>query len=361
MKDKKELKMKELYNFLTSLIETPTISGFESENTAKFAKLCLDYSEGFFESFEILPSGSLLFCRKCGKASAKKLVLDAHIDTIGFAVSELCGDGFVKVTNLGGVDPYILPSTPVKIYGKEELYAVFSSIPPHLSKKDENNELKISDLYVDTGLENEKLSKIVDVGTPVGFAEKPIALQNGIIASHSLDDKACVAAAVLCCRKLAQRANELCCDVYVHLSCGEERTALGAKTLPYVLDADACIVLDVNFAKAIGIENYESLVMGEGAGVSYSAFSKRSFTDFIVKTAKNNNIPIQSVVEMKSTGTNATQMHRNGIASAVLSVPLKNMHTFSEEVSLSDIDACAEVLAAVVCEFENFECVKKIV
>ena len=149
--------------------------------------------------------------------------------------------------------------------------------------------------------------------------------------------------------------------MYVHLAAGEERNALGAKTLPYFLAADACVVLDVNFAKAVGIESYESLVLGKGAGVSYSASTKRSFTDFIVDTAKKCGLPMQSVVEMRSTGTNATQMHRNGIASAVLSVPLKNMHTFSEEVSLSDIEACADVLAAVADEFYNFECIKKIV
>ncbi len=353
--------MKELYNFLTSIVEIPTISGFESENITKIAELCLHYSGTFFDGYEILPSGSVLFCRKCGKDNAKKIVLDAHIDTIGFAVSELCGDGYVKVTNLGGVDPYILPATPVKIYGKEEIYAVFSSVPPHLSKKDEKQDLKISDLYVDTGLDDKALSEFVQVGTPVGFAERPTRLQNGIVASHSLDDKACMAAAILCCRKLVQSGKAPDCDVYVHFACGEERNALGAKTLPYILDADACIVLDVNFAKALGIESYESLVLGKGAGVSYSASTKRSFTDFIVDVAKKHGLPMQSVVEMRSTGTNATQMHRNGIASAVLSVPLKNMHTFSEEVALSDIEACADVLSAVVCEFFSFECVRKIV
>ena len=355
------MRSEELFQFLKEIIGIPTISGFESENIEKIAKACLDFAGGFFDGYEILPSGSVLFCRKCGKENAKKLVFDAHIDTIGFAVSELCPDGFVKVTNLGGVDPYILPATPVKIYGKEELYAVFSSIPPHLAKKDEKQELKISDLFVDTGLEDEALKNVVSIGTPCGFAENPVLLQNGIIASHSLDDKACVAAAILCCRKLAQSGKDLCCDVYVHLAAGEERNALGAKTLPYFLDADACVVLDVNFAKAVGIESYESLVLGKGAGVSYSASTKRSFTDFVVDTAKNCGLPMQSVVEMRSTGTNATQMHRNGIASAVLSVPLKNMHTFSEEVSLSDIESCADVLAAVAGEFYNFECIKRIV
>ena len=355
------MKNKELYFFLENLITIPTVSGFEADNIDKIAELCLKFSGGFFDGYEKLPSGSILFGRECGKADAKKLVFDAHIDIIGFAVSEFCGGGFVKVTNLGGVDPYILPATPVKIYGEEVLYGVFSSIPPHLANKNEDKSLKISDLYVDTGLADEELEKLVKIGTPCGFADSPMLLQNDIIASHSLDDKACVAAAILACRKMAEDGDFPDCDVYVHLAVGEEKTALGAKTLPYFLDADGCIVLDVNFAYTQGVEVHESLILGGGSGVSYSASIKRELTDFIVDTAIAEGIPMQSVVEMRSTGTNATQMHRNGIPSAVLSVPLKNMHTFSEEVSLSDIDACAEVLAAVAYEFDGFESTRKIV
>ena len=353
--------MKKLYDFLTSLIETPTISGFESDNIEKIADICLEFSGGFFDGYEILPSGSILFCKKCGKEDAKKLVFDAHIDTIGFAVSELCGGGFVKVTPLGGVDPYILPATPIKLYGKEEIYGVFSSVPPHLAGKGGNKDLKITDLYVDTGLADDELESIVTIGTPCGFADKPMLLCNDTVASHSLDDKACVAAAILACRYLAEDEEDVQCDVYVHLAVGEEKTALGAKTLPYVLDADGCIVLDVNFAYTQGVEVHESLILGGGSGVSYSASIKRELTDFIVDTAIKEGLPIQSVVEMRSTGTNATQMHRNGIPSAVLSIPLKNMHTFSEEAALSDIEACAEVLAAVAYRFDEFESVERII
>ena len=355
------MRSEEIFQFLKEIIDIPTISGFESDNIEKIAELCLEFSGGFFDTYQKLPSGSLLFERKCEKSDAKKLVFDAHIDTIGFAVSELCGGGFVKVTNLGGVDPYILPATPVKIYGKEEIYAVFSSIPPHLSAKGDKKELKISDLYVDTGLSDDELESLVKIGDPCGFADKPMLLMNDTVASHSLDDKACVAAAILACRKMAEESEMPDCDVYVHLAVGEERTALGAKTLPYFLDADGCIVLDVNFAYTQGVEVHESLILGGGSGVSYSSSIKRELTDFIVETAIDEGLPIQSVVEMRSTGTNATQMHRNGIPSAVLSIPLKNMHTFSEEAAISDIDACAEVLAAVAYRFDEFESVERII
>ena len=166
-------------------------------------------------------------------------------------------------------------------------------------------------------------------------------------------------AALTACSLIDKKA--LKSDIYVHLSVGEERNALGAKTLPYVLEADGCIVLDVNFAHTRDIKEYESLEMGKGAGVSYSATIKRELTDFVTSTAKKHNIPFQSVVEMRSTGTNATFMHKNAIACAVLSIPLKNMHTSCECVNLTDIEDCAELLARLCENFHNCKNVGKII
>lgn len=348
--------MENLYNYLSKLLEIPTVSGFESENIEKIAEVSMEYADGFFGGYTLLPSGSLLFEKKCTEKNAKKLIIDAHIDTIGFAVAEICQGGFVKVSALGGIDCGILPASPVKFYGKEEVSGVFTSIPPHLASKskDKEEKLKISDLYVDTGLSAEKLGEICPVGTPGGFACRPSMLRNGITASPSLDDKACCAAAMYACRELAQSKISPKCDVYVHFSTGEERTALGGRTLPYVTDADGCIVLDVNFAVTDGVKEYEALHMGKGSGVSYSVTIKRELTEFIADTAEKYGIPLQKVVEMRSTGTNATQIHRNGIPSAVLSVPLKNMHTFAEEASLWDIKSCGELLAKTIAEFHNY-------
>ena len=344
---------KELFEFLENIIKIPTVSGFESRNAEKIAKTCMDFSAGFFDSFKILPSGSILLEKKSGKTDATKLVIDAHIDTIGFIVKEICGGGFVKVTGLGGVDPYILPATPVILHGKEDLSGVFTSVPPHLAKKDGKEELKISDLFVDTGLSEQELSKICPIGTPCSFDAEPVLLQNGIVASHGLDDKACVTAVIYACKMLASRGIYPDSDVYVHLSAGEEKTMLGAKTLPYLLDADGCIVLDVNFAYTQGVQKHESLMLGKGSGVSYSASIKRELTDFVAYTAEKHGLPLQKVVEMRSTGTNATMLHKNGIPCAVLSVPLKNMHTNCESAALSDIESCAEVLCAVISDFHK--------
>ena len=92
-----------LFEFISELVGIPTVVGFERCGIHPIGKLCTEYSAGFFDSYSLTPTGSLLFSRLCGKKNAKKLVLDAHIDTIGFAVSELCGNGFVKVKSMGGI------------------------------------------------------------------------------------------------------------------------------------------------------------------------------------------------------------------------------------------------------------------
>lgn len=91
-----------LFEFLTALVGIPTVVGFENREAARIGKLCTDYAAGFFDGYSATPTGSLVFSRRCGQKNAKKLVLDAHFDTIGFAVSEICGNGFVKVKSMGG-------------------------------------------------------------------------------------------------------------------------------------------------------------------------------------------------------------------------------------------------------------------
>ena len=352
---------KELFEFLCKITEIPTVSGFEQQNTEKIAKLCMNFTLGFFDRYEILPSGSILFVKSGKSKTPKKLMLDAHIDTVGFIVTEICDGGFVKVTNIGGIDPYILPATPVNILGKETIYGVFTSVPPHLAGKDNKEKLKVSDLYIDTGLTHERLTEIADIGTPVCFEQKPEMLLNNIVASPYLDDKACCVSAMLACRILAKNKAEPDCDVYVHFSVGEEKTQRGAKTVPFAADADGCIVLDVNFAYTEGVKEYESLKLGQGPGVSYSASIKRDFTDFIVMMAQKHSLPCQSVVEMRSTGTNASYIHRYGLACAVLSLPLKNMHTFNETVSLNDVGNCAKLLSCIINDFDLCQALNKTV
>ena len=340
-----------LYELIRRLTEAPCIDGYEARGASIAVQIAQNAAVGFFDAYEILSDNSVLLMHHTGKENAKRLVLDAHLDTVGMIVTELCENGFVKVAPCGGLDPYVLPSTPVVLYGVRDVYGVVTSVPPHLQRGSEKKKLTVGDLYVDTGLSDEEQKSVLAVGTPVGYYNGVMKLANDRVVSKYLDDKACAAAILYACDMLNREGYDGSTDVYVLFSAGEEKSALGARTFPYRLKADACIVLDVNFAHAPGVKDYESLALGKGGGVSYSATIKRELTQFIVSTANKYGIPVQKVVEMRSTGTNATQLMRNGLPCAVLSVPLRNMHTDAECASLSDIAACGELLAACVKDF----------
>ena len=348
------MNLPELTELLQKLTALPCVTGFEERAASALDAIVRETTGDFFDGHTQTAGGTHLYRHTTGKKNAKKLLLDAHLDTVGFVVSELCGNGYVRAIPRGGLDVYVLPSTPVTLYGKRDVYGVISSVPPHLKSKDKPAKLSVGDLYIDTGLADGELEETVPVGTPVGYERALRALANDRVAAKYLDDKACVAAILLACKELAEEGYDGNTDVYVCFSAGEEHTGIGAKTLPYTETFDAAIVFDVNFALAPGVKRYESLEPGKGAGVSYSATIRRPLTDFIVRTAKETGIPCQSVVEMRSTGTNATQLMKNGIPCAVLSVPLRSMHTDAECASLNDIVSCGRLAAACVRRFETY-------
>ena len=341
----------ELFSLVEKLCALPTVSGHEYMSADEIRKLSEDYADGFFDSSEITPSGSVLLWHHAKNKDAKTLLFDAHIDTVGFAVSELLGGGFVRLENIGGIDTAILKACEIEIYGKEKLRAFFSSVPPHLSKlKNAEEAEKVSDTFVDTGLSDEDCRKLIPIGTPCAYVPKTVRLMNGRISSTSLDDKICIAALLETARLLSEDKIDNI-NVCVQLSTGEERGAKGANATAFAAgDVCECIVLDVNFAKEAGSTPGTYIEMDKGAGLSLSACTSRELTDRIFEFAQQNNIPCQRVVELCDTGTNAQIIARvaNGIKSAVLSIPLKYMHTSVETASLEDVSLCAELLGAYV-------------
>lgn len=342
--------MEELKKFLKDLIFSPTVSGFENMSAEKIRNMCLEFADGFFTDSYVTNTKSVVLCRKCGKSGAKRLCFDAHIDTIGFAVSEICDGGFLRLVPLGGIDVNILPSSEVLILANEPFYGVFTSIPPHLSSSSKLPE--VGELLVDTGLCDKELREKVSVGTPVMFAPHFTHLLSDRISAVNLDDKACIATAVLASKLLKDEKTENT-DIYVYLSSGEERGGNGSHHIYEEINPDALVVLDVNFAKEKGSVDGEYGILGNGAMLSYSSITSMAFTRFVEKCAKGE--PLQRVNEMTGTGTNADVSARlgHGIPTAVLSVPLRYMHSSVECVDLCDIVSCAEILRNVAKEYDK--------
>lgn len=338
-----------MYNtkeIIEKLVSVMSVSGHEERGRDR---LCSFFSEPFDE---YIPhsSGTHVFVKKCGKEGAPRLMIDTHFDEIGMIVTGILDGGFLSVAPIGGHDRRILPAAEVLIYGKETIYGVIVSTPPHLQAPGEFKKTPaVSDIRIDTGYTKETLETLVEIGTPIGFYEKPAMLGEGRILSRSLDNKACCAAAYLAAASLSSQEMEA--DLYVTLSAREEATmADGASSSAYAIRPDLAIVSDVTFATTPGVKSEESGKLGGGCVISLSAVTDRPFTDAVIDLCKKKEIPYGVTVDATDTGTNATMLSLvgDGIPVAVVSIPISSMHTYNECAALSDIENTARVFAEII-------------
>ncbi len=337
--------MERIYELACAFSELHAVSGQEYTGMERIAELC----KGYFDSYEVTPVGSFIGRINCGKANAKTLLLDAHIDEVGFIVSEICEGGFLKVVNIGGIDPRILSASEVNIYGKKTITGIFTSKPPHLQEKDElEKPMKLEDLAIDTGYSKEQLEEIVSIGTPVGYRSPVVRLQGDYIAGKSFDDRICAVSILRALEML--KGKDLPVNIAVEFSGGEETGYKGAATSSFRIAPDYAIVLDVTNAYVPDAPVYrKDIKMGAGASISYSAQTNRALTVKAVETAKKNGIPYQVFAEPNHTGTNSgtIQTAHGGIPTVLISIPLKNMHTANEVVTLSDVFETSRLISAL--------------
>ena len=339
----------QLEETLRTLCALPAVSGFE----AQAAKTVADLFRPYCSSVEIDRNGNVLACKKCGRKHAKTILLDAHLDQIGFVVTEVLDGGFVRFAPVGGVDPRMLLAGEVTILADEPIYGVVSCLPPHLLGAGEQDKaVPIDQMTIDTGLLDAKSR--IRVGTPIAFAQQPVKLAGGQYCSKCLDDRAGVAAILLAMEKL-KKAKKLGCNGAVLISAQEEVTGLGAQTGAFAVQPEYAIAVDVTHGKTPDGPSDGVFELGSGVAVGMGPNLHRGLTKRLIKAAKANDIGYSLEVMEGNTGTNAWTMQTVacGIATALLSIPEKYMHTPVEVVKLSDVEAAADLLAAFLREFDG--------
>lgn len=334
--------MKDLLKMLEELCALKCVSGRESASADELIKI----AGAYFDSARIDNLGSVIFTKKSNKPNAKKMLIDAHFDEVGMMVSEIHQGGFLSVIPIGGLDTRVLPATEVVVHGKEDIYGVITSVPPHLSGKDNDSAPAFEDIYVDIGENSDKIS----VGDTVSYRAKITPLAFNRIASRGLDDKSCVCAILDMVKNLDKE--RLAYDLTVTISAQEEYGKSGPRLVSFEDKPDIAIVTDVNFALGEGIDYTESIEIGKGAGVDISASTDRCLTRNIMRLLEGKNIPFQKICEPRRTSTTADGLSiaYTGVKTAVLSIPLASMHTPSEVVALDDIKSLSVILNEIVCK-----------
>lgn len=277
--------------------------------------------------------------------SKPTLMLEAHIDEIGMIVTYITEEGFLKVSNVGGIDRRVLLSSQVTVYGREVVKGVVTSTPPHL-EKDSSKTPEMENIYIDIGMSKEKALQTVSLGDTVLIENELVKLQNGRVSSKALDNRSSVCAVIKAMEML--KGKKLNCNVLGVFCSKEEIGSAGAKTQTYALNPDMAIVVDVSFAKT----HYESEetcgLSGKGPMIGIAPSLNREMSAKLAELAKGKNIPYQLEVMSGKTGTDADTIgiSKGGVKTVTVSIPEKHMHTPVEIVDLADIENTAKLIAA---------------
>ncbi len=330
----------DLKNTLSQLCSATGVSGCEKN----VSQLCAELLKRYTDKVKIDAFNNVT--AEIGEFDPGKptLLLDAHLDEIGFVVSYITDDGFIKVSACGGIDERILPASQVTVYGRQKLVGVFTSVPPHL-QKDHSKAAQLSDLYIDLGMSGEQVKDMVSLGDIALIENTPEAM-NSLFTSKAVDDRAGVAVILNTLEELSDKNTAF--NIQVLFSSKEEVGSQGATTAAFLMNVDYSIAVDVSFGKTFGESSENIGIMGDGAMIGFSSVLSRELSKALVDTAKEASISYQLEVMPGRTGTNSDVISTSGAGSAActLSIPIRNMHTPVECVDIADIENTARLLAA---------------
>lgn len=339
---------------LADLLGTESECGNERDFAEKLAGLLSEYTDR--KNIEIDRLNNVI--AYIGDRSKPTVMLSAHEDELSLIVTHIEENGFLRVLNIGGTDRRTMLSGEGLLKVKAEndagfelLPVIFCSTPPHLTKpKDAGNVPEYKELFVDTGLPAETVKKRIRPSDRIHIVSPVTELMNGRIASKALDDKICVYAILTALKKLklAIKHDELDVCIAVLFASQEEVGSRGACVGTYTADPDEAIILDVTFAKQPGVK--DMCEMGDGAVIEYSTIFDKELTKKIRRSADSKNIKYQTYAEGVNLGTDAdmVQIMRCGVKTALISLPIRYMHTPVETAALSDVESAADILAAYI-------------
>lgn len=342
--------MFDLKEHLRSLVDTHAPSGHE----APVRDIVRESWTDLVDDFDGDKLGSLIGIKKATKALDKprKIMLAAHMDEIGMMVRDIV-DGFITVFRISGVDNRVMLAQPVIVHGKEALRGVVASKPPHLMTAGERKKYPgFKQLVIDVGLPAEEVEKLVSIGDLITPDTPMVELNSNLVAGKAMDDRACLAAVTFALHELQNMQHQW--DVYATATVQEESGLIGARVSANHIQPDIAIALDVGFAEQPGVSGDDLIKIGDGPSVMLGGNIHPKLFDKIIDVAKEHEIKHQLEVTPGNTGTDAwaIQVARDGIPTALLSVPLRNMHSPVETCDLRDIRRTGRLLAHFIASLD---------
>jgi len=329
--------------FLYEMLDTMSVSGNEIALQKKVIREMTPYSDEICTDY----TGNVISI--LNPDADFKVLLAGHIDEIGLIVTHICSSGLLKVAKAGGIHPSVYPGHQVMIHHGDTQVPGVVILNEAMTKGD----IKDKDLYIDIGAKDaEDARKYVEEGDPVHLHTYHLSLQNGLLCARAIDDRG----GAFIVLEALKKAKEMGCKigVYAATTVGEETTMRGAYWAASKVKPNVAIAVDVTYAQDYpGTDPAESgdVKLGAGPVICNSSIANKKVNELLKKCAKENGIPYQIESFLGRTGTDADKMHQSadGVVTALVSLPLRYMHSPSEVCQIQDIEHAINLLASFLC------------
>ena len=338
-------------NFLEKYINNPSPTGFEVNGQ----KLWLEYIKPYIDDWSLDNYGTVVGIVNPG--ADYKVVIEGHADEISWFVNHITKDGFIHVIRNGGSDHMIAPSKRVNIHTQKGIVkGVFGWPAIHTRRgKDSNLSPALDNIFIDVGAKNkEEVIKLgVHVGCVITYEDAFEVLNNKFYIGRALDNRMggfCIAEVA---RLLKQRKKRLPFTLYIVNSVQEEIGLRGAQMIANTLKPNVAIVTDVTHdtnTPLIRTKKYGDVKCGEGPSITYAPAVHNKLLDLIIDAAESKKIPFQREAASRSTGTDtdAFAYSNGGVPSALISLPLRYMHTTVEMAHKDDVENLINLIYEVL-------------
>lgn len=344
---------------LEQLSESVGVSGFEAPPRSLIHKEIKDLVDKVW----VDPLGNLLAVRE-GEKQHPRILLDAHVDEIGFIITHVDKRGFLRIAPLGGWDPRTLPGQrviiqPHAVKGRypSPVFGVVTAMPPHLTSAEQRKKvIPIGELLVDIGVTSHQEAKErgVVMGVPLTVWQPFKRLTDDTLTGKAFDDRVGCTILIETLRRL-EEAGDKQATVVFNFSIAEEVGARGARTGAYTLEPDVALALECTTAADIpDVPEHKSPTrLGEGPAITLadrSMIAHHDVVEALKRVGEKEKIKHQIKKPIITGGTDAGQIHltRGGVPSGVISVPSRNIHSAVSVIRLSDMVAAVDLVYGFV-------------
>jgi len=348
------------YEFLKTLLNTPSPSGFETRGQ----KIWVEYVRQFADSVEIDAYGNAFATlNPKGAKGDPTILISGHVDELGLMISHISDEGFLYFKGIGGVDKALIRGQRVTVHGSDgPVPGVTGLLAIHLQEPDDRNKVpEMHAMHIDIGVSSRKeAEKLVQVGDPVTYSAEFQELAGGRFAARGCDNRIGAWAAAEGLRLVSLRRDQLKAKVVAVSTIQEENGLYGASMAGYSVHPDVALVVDVTHATDIpncSKPKHGEVLMGRGPVLSLGSVNHPVVNDRLRSLARKTDLPIQVEANPRWSGTDADAIFRQkgGIPTVSIGVPNRYMHSPVEMIQFSDLEDTAKLLASFALDAKKGE------